>query len=158
MSSTITQKLIERDIRARQESRRGVVLSDVRPLDFDTAGITSTVFVVDVDIGASRPLRDVIVKSATGRGSREFAQQGRAVEIQRNAGGRWMVIGASDRIKSTSAVVLLDESTDLTTAAPDEGFTYARRFFDYYSTNGAWGVAGFGNAVVHDAQGNEVTT
>lgn len=156
MTQSTTQRLISRDIRARQELRRGTVLTDVRVVDFDTSGLTSTVFVVDVDIGANRVIQNVVVKSSTGQGAREFAQQGKAVEIQRNAGGRWIVIGPSDRIRGTGQVQLLDESTDTATASTDEGFGFGRRVFTYYADNGAWGVAGFGNSVALDASGNEV--
>ena len=78
-----TQKLIERDIRARQENRRGVVLTEPKTLNYDTAAIDRTVFVVDVDIGATRPVRDVVVKSSSGLGGRAYAQVGKAIEIQR---------------------------------------------------------------------------
>jgi len=156
VSSTVTQRLIARDLKSVRELRRGTVMTDIRALDFDQGGLTSTVFVVDVNIGAGNILRDVIVKSATGRGAREFAQPGKAVEVQRNAGGRWICIGASDRIKLTACVQELDESDDSASAVADEGFTYGRRVFTYYADNNAWGAAGFGNAVVLDAQGNEV--
>lgn len=155
MSNT-TQKLIERDIRARQEVRRGTVLTEPKLLNYDTAALERTVYVVDVDIGGSRPIRDVPVQSASGLGGRAYARQGKGVEIQRNAGGRWMVIGASDRIKNTATVQLLSETTEIATAGTSEGVTFGRRALDYYSNNLAWGTIGFGNDVILDAQGNEV--
>jgi len=150
------QKLIDRDIRARQEIRRGTVLTEPKILNMDASLLERTVFVVDVDIGASRPLRDVVVKSSNGEGGRAYAQQGKAVEIARNAGGRWIVIGSADRITAVAVVALLDESADTVTAGAPKGFTTGRRAFDYYSTNLAWGVKGFGNQVILDADGNEV--
>lgn len=154
--SNVTQRLIDRDIRARQEIRRGTVLTEPRILNYDASAIDKSVFVVDVDIKATRPLRNVLVKSPTGSGDRSFAQQGKAVEIQRNAGGRWIVIGSADRITSTSAVQLLDESDNSVTVAADEGYSFGRRAFDYWATNLAWGSRGFGQQVILDAQGNEV--
>lgn len=151
------QKLIDRDIRAKQEIRRGTVLTEPKILNMDASLLDRTVFVVDVDIGATRPLFDVLVKSATGEGNRAYARQGMAVEIARNAGGRWIVTGSADRITSTSCVQLLDESNDSVGAAPNEGFTWGTRAFDYYSSNLAWGVKGFGNQVILDVDGNEVT-
>lgn len=150
------QKLIDRDIRAKQEVRRGTVLTEPKILNMDASLLDRTVFVVDVDIGATRPIRDVLVKSSTGEGNRAYAQQGKAVEIARNAGGRWIVIGSADRITATSSVQLLDESDDTVSAGPPAGFSYGRRAFDYYSSNLAWGVKGFGNQVILDADGNEV--
>jgi len=154
--SNVTQKLINRDIKARQETRRGTVLTDPRLLNYDTASINRSVFVVDVDIGATRPLRNVLVKSPVGAGGRGFAARGKAVEVQRNAGGRWIVVGASDRINSTSAVQLLDESNDTVSTGPPRGHTSIRRPFNYYSVHLSWGQRGFGDSIILDAEGNEV--
>ena len=150
------QKLIDRDIRSRQGIRRGTVLTEPKILNMDASLLDRTVFVVDVDIGATRPLRDVLVKSSTGEGNRAYAGQGKAVEVARNAGGRWIVIGAADRITAVSVVQLLDESDDTTTAGPPAGFSFGTRAFDYYSSNLAWGIKGFGNQIILDADGNEV--
>ncbi len=157
--SNITQQLIERDIRARQEIRRGTVLTEIRLLDYNPGGNTlerNPVWVVDVDIGASRPVRNVIVKSPTGRGGREFASFGKAVEIQRNAGGRWIVIGTSDRIRNTTTIQTLNETTNLSTDGAAEGFTFVRRPYDFYLLNGTYGSAGYGDTFTADADGNEV--
>jgi len=105
-----TQQLISRDIRARQELRRGTVLSNPRRVNFDPSQITSNLYVVDVDIGGRRPIRNVPVKSSSGNGGRAYAQRGKAVEIQRNAGGRWIVIGPADRVSSVGNTVLFDEA------------------------------------------------
>jgi len=154
--SSVTQKLIARDIAQRRESRRGTVLTEPKLLNYDTAAIDRTVYVVDVDIGGNKPVRNVPVQSSSGLGGRAYARQGKGVEIRRNAGGRWLVVGASDRIKNTATVQLLDETTELATSGPSEGVTFGRRAFDFYSENLAWGVAGFGNDVILDAQDNEV--
>ncbi len=154
--TTPTQRLIDRDIRSRQEVRRGTVLSDPSPLNYDTAAIDRTVFVVDVDIGATRPIRNVIVKSSSGLGGRAYAQVGKAIEIQRNQGGRWFAIGAGDRIRNTALIEELDESTDVFGSPISDGFTFARRTYTYYRDNNVYGTKGYGNAVVVDSAGNEV--
>jgi len=157
--SNVTQQLIDRDIRARQEVRRATVLTEVRLVEYNPGGNTlerNPVWVVDVDIGGTRPVRNVIVKSPTGRGGREFASFGKAIEIQRNAGGRWIVIGSSDRIRNTTSVQTLSETTNLSAAASNEGFTFVRRPYDFYLLNGSYGSAGYGDTFTADAAGNEV--
>jgi len=155
--TTNAQKLANRDIRSRQEVRRGTVLTDLHTVAYDPSTLSATVFVVDVDIGATRPIRDVIVKSSSGTGGRAYASAGRAVEIQRNQGGRWFVIGAGDRIRNVGEVQDFDEATESFDAAVSAGFTSARRTYDFYGTNGTYGQAGYGHAVIVDTNGDEVT-
>lgn len=154
--SNLTQKLISRDIKARQENRRGTVLTEPRLLNYDTASIDRTVYVVDVDIGASRPVRDVLVKSSSGQGGRAYAQVGKAVEIQRNEGGRWVVIGSADRIRNVGEIQYLDESTDSFSAGVPYGYTSRIRPYGFYADNLAYGTQGYGNAAIVDGDGNEV--
>lgn len=154
---TATQKLIERDIRAKQEFRRGTVLTDAKRVNFDTSGVTSTVYVVDVDIGAKRPIRDVIVKSVSGNGGRAYAQVGKPVDIERNQGGRWFCIGASDRTRSVGKIQEFDETTETFSASIDDGFTFAIRPYDYWQQPGnVYGSPGWGANITVDADGNEV--
>lgn len=155
--STPTQQLISRDIRARQEIRRGTVLSAPRRLNFDPSAITSNVYVVDVDLGGRRPIRNVPVKSVSGIGGRAYALPGKAVEIQRNAGGRWIVIGPADRVTSTGTVTVLDEAAGTTSVGVPIGFTSIPRFFDYWEApENVWGKIGFGDTIIVDGDGNEV--
>lgn len=155
--SNPTQQLIDRDIRTRTEVRRGTVLSEPKLLNYDTAAIDRTVYVVDVDIGATRPLRDVIVKSASGQGGRAYAQVGKAVEVSRSEGGRWFTIGAADRIRNAGEVQEFDEETETFTAGTPDGYTARRRPYDYYANNGTYGQAGYGDTFLVDSEGNEVT-
>lgn len=156
MTSSI-QRLISRDIRARQELRRGTVLTDPRRLNFDPSAITSNVYVVDVDIGAGRPIKNVPVKSISGLGGRSYALPGKAVEIQRNAGGRWIVIGPADRVTGVGTAQLLSEAAGSTTAGAGVGFRSVPRFFDYWEDPAhVWGSAGFGDTIILDGDGNEV--
>lgn len=155
--SSNTQKLIDRDIRAKQELRRATVLTEPRAFNFDPAFLDRTVFVVDVDLpGSPRPIRDVVVKSSTGSGGRAYAQVGKAVEIQRNAGGRWIVIGAADRITTVGKAQELDEATDSFGASAPTGFTSLRKPYGFYAANGVYGQAGYGNTLIVDGDGNEV--
>ena len=155
--STATQQLIERDIRARQEFRRGTVLTDAKRVNYDLSGVTSTVYVVDVDIGAARPIRDVIVKSSSGIGGRAYAQVGKPVDIQRNQGGRWFCVGASDRVRNVGEVQEFDEATETFSVGVSDGFTSLIRPYDYWQDSAnQYGSRGWGASIVVDADGNEV--
>lgn len=161
--TTPTQRLISRDARARQETRRGTVLSDPGLVDFDPAGQASAVWVVRVDIGAGKPIDDVIVKSQTGNGGRAYAKNGAAVIIQKGSGGRWYCIGPSDRKRSTGSLNFLDESDDSTSAGVGTGLTSARKKYDFYQGDlpatpgsGRYGSKGYGNTQIFDANGDEV--
>lgn len=154
---TNTQKLIDRDIRAKQEFRRGTVLTDAKRVNYDPANVTSTVYVVDVDIGAKRPIRDVIVKSVSGNGGRAYAQVGKPVDIERNQGGRWFCIGPSDRTRAIGQIQEFDESTETFSTGVPNGFTSIIRPYDYWQQPGnVYGSAGWGSYVIVDADGNEV--
>ncbi len=160
MTTTLspTQQVVDRDIRARQEFRRGTVLTPILAKTFDTSGVNSTVFVVDVDIGTSRPVRDVIVKSTSGKGGRAYAEVGKAVDIQRNQGGRWFCVGASDRTRSIGQVQEFNESTETFGAQVAEGFTTTIRPYDFFAINLTYGSTGWGGAIIVDSAGNEVVT
>lgn len=155
--SNATQQLVSRDIRARQEIRRGTVLTDPRRFNYDPSTLSSNVYVVDVDIGGRRPLRNVPVKSSSGIGGRAYALPGKAVEVQRNAGGRWIVIGPADRTSAIGSVTLLDEATGATSVGTPVGYTSVPRYWDYWeAADHVWGSPGFGDMILVDGDGNEV--
>lgn len=155
--SNPTQQLVQRDARARQEVRRGTVLTDPRRFNYDPSTLSSNLYVVDVDIGGRRPLRNVPVKSSSGLGGRAYALPGKAVEVQRNAGGRWIVIGPADRVATVGAVTLYDEAAGTTSVGVPYGFRSIPRFFDYWeSVEHVWGSPGFGDMILVDGNGNEV--
>lgn len=159
-----TQELIRRERRTQEETRRATVISDLVLIPYNTSGLRSRVWVVDVDIGDEQPIRGVIVMSQTGTGGRAYARLGKAVIIRRNVGGRWVCVGPSDRTSSTGNIQILTESTGAATApTPGIGLQTRRRTFDFYAGDlpgtpgsGRFGTAGFGNVIVEDAQGNEV--
>lgn len=154
---TDTQKLVDRDIRSRQETRRGTVLTDAKRVEFNPAKVNETVFVVDVDIGGNRPVRDVIVKSSSGIGGRAYAAVGKPVDIQRNQGGRWFCVGASDRTRNVGKAQEFDESTETFGPSLNDGFSSLRRPYSYYADNLAYGTAGYGSTEIVDGDDNEVT-
>lgn len=155
--SSATQKLLQRDIRAGQEVRRGTVLTNPKRLNYDPAQVNSNLYVVDVNIGGSRPMRNVPVKSISGLGGRSFALPGKAVEVQRNAGGRWIVIGPADRVQATGTTQLFNEASQSTVLSNGVGFRQVPRFFNYWQIAGnAWGSRGFGDTIILDGDGNEV--
>lgn len=159
MSTTATQQLIDRDIRSRQETRRGTVLTDAKRVNFDPANVDRTVYVVDVDIGTSRPIRDVIVKSSSGIGGRAYAQVNKPVDIQRNQGGRWFCIGASDRTRAIGEIQEFDEATETFGAGVPDGFTSTIRPYNYWvDAANVYGSRGWGANIVVDSDGNEVVT
>lgn len=154
------QQLINRQIEAREETRRATVLSEPVLKPFDTAGLRARVYTISVQIsGVERPIENVIVQSQTGTGGREYARIGKPVLIRRNAGGRWICVGPSDRTTGTGQIQILDESTEVASApSAGGGFTYQRVPFEYYANNGLWanGTTPFNFVRRLDANGNEV--
>lgn len=154
------QQLINRTISARDEILRATVLSEPVLTPFDTAGLRARMWLISVNVsGVSRPIEGVIVQSQTGTGGRQYARVGKPVLIKRNAKGRWLCIGPSDRITGVGNVQFLDESSEVGSApTPGEGFTFDRVPFEFYAANGLWanGTTPFNLVRRLDAQGNEV--
>lgn len=130
------QKLIDRELRAKRELIRGTVLSDPVQADFRPTEADSFTWVVDVDIGRGRILRDVPVK-AVGTKGRGYALLGNPVFLQRDARGRFQVIGAADRIHAVASVQELDEDAGTGSSVGSIGLTITRQPFEWYMNKDA---------------------
>ncbi len=131
------QRAIVREIRAANDRRRGTVLTELRKEFFRPAQLTGAMWVTDVAVsGADQVLRDVPVK-INGHRARSYAAVGRPVFIERNARGRWQVIGPADRQVGQGSIVELDLDTDVATpSALSSGFTFRREPFEFYEGGG----------------------
>lgn len=128
------RKFVQREVenRAVKERVRGRVMSLPALKEFDPTGGASLTWVVDVDIGRNRLLRDVPVKLSAAR-SRAYARIGAAVFLERNARGRFQVVSQADRVQQPGVITVLNEDTDV--AAPSgstTGFTLRPDIYDFY--------------------------
>jgi len=144
----------------------GKVISHRKMKDQDLVVPTfgSPKWVVDVDIGKNRPLRDVPIK-AGGEGSHFYADLGQTVRLHRNAQGRYDIIGPGDRVTATTQITEYDLTSGDETAASTLGFTFQIVPFEYYANlpsgdgNSRWNdtVTPFPLVRVVDSLGNPVT-
>ncbi len=124
------KRLIRREILARRETLVGTVVSEQRMVKFDATVAGAQAWVVDVDIGQNRVLRDVLIKAGT-RG-RFFAQLGQTVALRRNALGRFDVVGPADRVMGVAEVTLYDLNGAVPTSSSLSGFQTVRRPLEFY--------------------------
>ncbi len=125
------QRTIRREIQASNDRLRGTVASELRQTFFRPAQLEAAMWVCDVIIDGDQVLRDVPVK-INGQRARSYAAVGRPVFLERNARGRWQVIGPSDRQVAQGKLVELDLDTDVSATAGNTGFTTRREIFDFY--------------------------
>lgn len=125
-----TKQLINREIDARKQKLRAVVLTAPSLIVFDTTGVRFPTWVVDVDIGGNRVVRRVPIK-VNAAGSRSYAQVGAPVFLEKDA-GRYQVIGPADRSIAQGTVVEYDEDARSSSAAGLSGFRFVREPFRYY--------------------------
>jgi hypothetical protein len=123
------QKFVRREIGNKRATRVATVISEMRITDFD--GQSSGVWVVDLEVGSSRPMVNVPVKADK---NRFYAQLGQSVEIRRNAHGRWEVVGPGDHIAATMVVRTYDLETQTQQSTANAGFSFNRVPFSYYAT------------------------
>lgn len=154
--------LINREIDARREMIRGRIVSQPTFKNFDGIGAQFLTPVVDVDVGAERPLRDVPVK-INGPKARFYAKIGSPVFLAKDAQGRYQVVGPADRAKEQGSVRLVSISAGTSTAAGNIGLQFIRQPFEFYQAdsvpgNSLWndGVNGFPKFTILDGSGNEV--
>jgi hypothetical protein len=158
------KRLINREIKAKQEFLIGRVLS-VRELKYgDPTNLTHYVWYADVDVGGNRVLRDVPIKSA-GSGTRFYASQDQTVLLKRNAAGRFDIVGPADRQVSQVIVKEYSLADQSQTSQTTLGFSFRKEAFEFYEgptpgTPGTslWadGTTPFPKVTIIDAQGNEV--
>ncbi len=157
---SMTKKLINREIAAAAQVLRGTVVTNPAQKAFNPGGASSFTYVVDVDIGATKLLRDVPVK-VFGSASRTYARIGSPVFLQRDVHGRYQVVAPSDRVTQPAVIQEYDEADESDIAAGSVGFTVSREPFEYYANVGGdslWanGSDGFPRIRVLDGDGNEV--
>lgn len=146
------KRFIRREIIARRETLIGTVVSDQILVAYDTTPAGAQTWVVDVDVGSNRILRDVMVKAGT-RG-RFYAQRGQTVSLRRNAQGRFDVIGPADRTVAGREVRTYDLNAAVQVGSTASGFQVVVRAFEFFA--GARSMKG-APSVVFDAGGQTLT-
>lgn len=126
------KQLIRRELKAARERIRGRVIGDPYPLAFDPSGSNFPVFVAPgVDTGGVRLLERVPIK-INGPQARLYARNGSPVFLEKDAQGRYQIVGPADRAPQAGSLKTINEDTDVTTAANGVGFTTVREAFEYY--------------------------
>ncbi|MGB5810124.1 MAG: hypothetical protein WBG86_06310 [Polyangiales bacterium] len=125
------KRFVRREIIGREKVFVARVISDPVLIDFDESVLGAPVWVVDLDIGGNRPVKNVPIK-ADGSGGRFYAQLNQTVQVRRTALGRMYVVGPGD----VSIASLTDQVYDLNTLQPgastDTGFTREFEPFRFY--------------------------
>lgn len=122
--------IIRREILARHQTMVGTVVSDQSLIEFDASASGSESWVVDVDIGSNRIIRDVVIKAGT-RG-RFFAQRGQTVSLHRNSLGRFDIVGPADKLTGVANLNTYDINANTLTASSLTGFVTVFRPYEYY--------------------------
>lgn len=152
-----TRHLIRREIKARREFITGKVLTPMNVLFFGP-GSTSTVWVVDVDIGDPlRRLQDVPIKMVNN--NRLYASLGASVLLRRNTAGRYDIVGPADVATGTTTKKTYTIDVPTAAASVDLGFDFRVEVFTYYGDNSLWadGVTVFPKVTVIDPDGIPIT-
>lgn len=129
MSKNNLHRLMRREIKNLKDVLTGTVISELRLLDFD--GNNSGVWVCDVEIGSNNYLKDVPVKALS---NRFHAQLGQTVALQKNAQGRFEVIGPGLRVSKPVTTKYYNLATQIAGASIDTGFRFDRVPFSFYAT------------------------
>lgn len=124
------RRLIRQEIIARQQTIIGKVLSQRVRKDYDAGG--GPVWVVDVDVGGERIMRDVLVKGGSD-GTTRYADRGQTVALRRNSLGRFDVIGPGDKVIGTTVVIDYVVATGIDNGTGvDFGFSHIARPYSFY--------------------------
>jgi len=123
--------LFRQERRAHREFLLGTVVSRPALVLFDG---TNAMWVVDVDVGSARLMRDVPVKGVA-QGGRFYADIGQTVLLRRNAQGRFDVVSSGDRKAGVAVVKDFDLTVQASTGTSALGFTVIERPFDFYQGN-----------------------
>ncbi|MEE9128385.1 MAG: hypothetical protein V3T84_00060 [Phycisphaerales bacterium] len=161
MSGDLKQ-LIAREQNAIQQQIRGRVMSDPVQKNFDVIGLAEFTWVVDVDIGSDKLLRDVPVK-INGPKARFYARVDQSVFLEKDAQGRYQVIRPADRVRQQGRICFLDEDDGIVSPTVPLGFDLIVRPYEFYKGNGLPGgsfyndgVHGYPEITKLDQDGNEV--
>ena len=152
MSVPGLKQAIRREIQARTETLVGTVVSNQALIAYDASVSGGETWVVDVDIGSNRILKDVPIKAGT-RG-RFFAQLGQSVALRRNLLGRFDIVGPADRVRSGGVLTTYNPNAGAAGAAAQTGFQAVLRPLEWYQ--GAQAMRG-APALTFAAAGNTIT-
>jgi hypothetical protein len=125
------RELAREEIIAREQTIIGTVVRQRQLTEFDGSGGGAPCWVVDVDIGATRLVKDVPVKGGSGL-RRTYADVGQTVALRRNALGRFDVIGPGDRVIGIRKTTGYNLATGASAAQPDEGYTTQIEPYSFY--------------------------
>jgi hypothetical protein len=125
------KRLIGREVRRSRARMRGVVASVPQQKFFNPSGLQGLTWVVDVDIGQGRLLRNVPIK-INGPQARLYAKLGMPVFLERDSGQRWQIISPADRLNGIATVQIFDEDLTTTAAGDSFGVTVTREPFEFY--------------------------
>ena len=123
--------LIRRSLKAKASTRIGTVMTTPVMFNMDNSAGGAPVWVVDVEIGSNRLLKNIPVKSGSDR-SIEYAKRGMAVKLERTAYGRWVVVGPGDRVTAPLVIKHYDINTKVASSTVSRGFSVFRPGIDYY--------------------------
>ncbi len=156
------KQLITREQKSIKQQIRGRVMSSPVQKNFDVIGIQFLQWVVDVDVGGDRLLRDVPVK-INGPKARFYARRNSPVFLEKDAQGRYQVISPADRSQEPGSLIEVDEDTGIADAPVPIGFQLVIRPYEFYQGTGVPGgsfyndgVHGYPEVTKLDADGNEV--
>lgn len=156
------KRLITREQKAIKQQLRGRIMSSPVQKNFDVIGIQFLQWVVDVDVGGDKLLRDVPVK-INGPKARFYARRDSPVFLEKDAQGRYQVVSPADRSQEQGSLTEIDEDTGLADAPVPIGFRLVIQPFEFYEGTGVpggslWndGVHGFPEVTKLDQDGNEV--
>jgi hypothetical protein len=124
------KRYVRREIIARRETLVGTVVSDLAFVEFDASTLGAESWVVDVNIGGNRLLRNVLVKA--GERGRFYAQRGQTVALRRNAQGRFDVVAPADRVMGSATVTSYDINGLAVTNTTSSGFALEVMPFEFY--------------------------
>jgi hypothetical protein len=125
------RELVRDEIIAREQTMVGTVVRQRKLVEFDGSVGGARCWVVDVDIGAARLVKDVPVKGGSGL-RRTYADVGQTVVLRRNALGRLDIVGPGDRVMGTRKIMGYDIATGASAQQPDEGYTTQIEPYDFY--------------------------
>lgn len=129
------KRLIRREIQAIRQTIRGRVIGDPYQLAFDLSGSNFPVYVAPgVDVGGNRILERVPIK-INGPQARLYARNGAPVFLEKDAQGRYQIVGPADRAPQQGNLITVDEDVALqpaTTVVDGAGFSTERQPFLFY--------------------------
>lgn len=126
-----TVQLIRKEIIGRELEFVATVISDPQLINFDTSAAGAPVWVVDLEIGGTRPVVNVPIK-ASGSGARFYAQLGQTVKVRRTALGRMYVVGPGDTTIGTKVTTEYELDSGDIDVVVNLGFSNQKLPYEFY--------------------------